>query len=119
MINTNELRKGNKILFENEIIEVVGFIHNCIHWYSENGTPCHSLTIRGGFEPIPLTEDWLLKFGFKQDSDLKNSICRYGIWFNKNNMEATYLSQKLIKIKYVHQLQNLYFALVGEDLTLK
>jgi len=67
-------------------------------------------------QPIHITEDWLLKFGFKQDSDLKNSLVKNAIWFNKVNMEATYFSQKLRKINYVHQLQNLYFALTGEDL---
>jgi hypothetical protein len=34
-------------------------------------------------------------------------------------MEATYLSQKLRKINYVHELQNLYFAITGEELTIK
>jgi len=65
---------------------------------------------------IPITEEILLKCGFKYDCDLVNSLCKCGIWFNKKNMESTYLSQKLIKINYLHQLQNLYWCLCEEEL---
>jgi hypothetical protein len=73
-------------------------------------------------EPIPLTEEWLLKFGFHLDS-YKN--------FELNNININRLNFKLtifedddwydipIKTKYVHQLQNLYFALTGEELIIK
>lgn len=85
-------------------------------------------------KPIPLTEEWLLKFGFKKPLDwhswrltLDNSnedqfksslqlgftgcgyvqVCRSGI----NAYD--------VKCEFVHQLQNLYFALTGEELTIK
>jgi hypothetical protein len=73
-------------------------------------------------EPIPLTEEWLLKFGFHLDP-YKN--------FELNNININRLNFKLtifedddrydipIKTKYVHQLQNLYFALTGEELIIK
>jgi hypothetical protein len=67
-------------------------------------------------EPIPLTEEWLLKFGFEITNNFqtkdrfqtykKNDI----IWF-----EYGYI---VIELKYVHQLQNLYFTLTGEELKL-
>lgn len=77
------------------------------------------------FEPIPLTEEWLLKFGFKKRND-KYYKGRYFIeeglskLFNNgmsfritiNNTESAYANS----IKYVHQLQNLYYALTGEEL---
>jgi hypothetical protein len=67
-------------------------------------------------EPIPLTEEWLLKFGFEtndvrywQISAFRLHINRYGEWiFKVETFEQ--------EIKYVHQLQNLYFDLVGEEL---
>ena len=84
--------------------------------------------------PIPLTEDWLLKFGFKK------SIVKEP-WFEKNKIEVFKYSKgnffllggnhtaygiglhdiwqgMEINIQYVHQLQNLYFALTNEELTL-
>ena len=69
-------------------------------------------------EPIPLTEEWLLKFGFKER---KNSI-RYRYYKNRHSIElfSNYARMNYsIGFKYVHQLQNLYFALYGEELTIK
>lgn len=76
-------------------------------------------------KPIPLTEEWLLKFGFKshldtiwihwsKESGLFQISTRlpqgsYGLWIN-GTMGC---------FEYVHQLQNLFFALTGEELTIK
>ncbi len=61
------------------------------------------------YKPIPLTEEWLKKLGCD---------CVYQSKINKGffyviNEEDT------LEVKYVHQLQNLYFALTGEDLVVK
>ena len=74
--------------------------------------------------PIPLTEEWLLKFGFeKYPHSWGNSIFHLTEWdnyhmkwcvaFNKNNAII------IQKLQYVHQLQNLYSALTGKELNLK
>lgn len=79
----------------------------------------------GKAKPIPLTKDWLLRFGFELDADAPEFDNEYfkgplsinipsvvfmggGDNFNLN-----------IKMEYVHQIQNLYFALTGEELTIK
>jgi hypothetical protein len=116
-MESNELRIGNyvdcyKKRHNEKFIEV-----ESIELYSINYDFCGYYVC--DLIPIPITEDWLLKFGFEKDSDLVNSLCKSGIWFNVKNMEATYLSHKLRKINYVHELQNLYFALTGEELTIK
>lgn len=89
-------------------------------------------------EPIPLTEGWLLKMGFGKRFDddtcnlwdfehyksttvnglnrgqgfmsLANFIEKYGWWLDL---------QSRTTLKYVHQLQNLYFAITGEELNIK
>lgn len=61
--------------------------------------------------PIPLTEEWLLRLGIK-DSD-KRSL---GIWNNGAAIYFDYGDEKSLKLNYVHQLQNLYYALTGEEL---
>jgi hypothetical protein len=74
---------------------------------------------------IPLTEEWLLKFGFENNGNywLKDylRVWEWGICIN-----ITYHSQRLgsedkscFEIKHVHQLQNLYFALTGKELEIK
>lgn len=75
--------------------------------------------------PIPLTEEWLVKFGFEWSIahqahhlegfayviDICQLYCRV-IKYKRNG-------EVLTSIKHVHQLQNLYFALTGEELTEK
>lgn len=75
-------------------------------------------TVDDIFEPIHLTEEWLLKFGFRSNNGYPlKLLCGYikirnGVWFFKYN--------KLdIELQYVHQLQNLYFALTGNELTIE
>ena len=76
------------------------------------------------FTPIPLTEEWLLKFGFVFDSygeyckgaySLDNEYTDKGV-YNFVIHKETCLD---IEIKYLHQLQNLYFALTNEELTIQ
>lgn len=71
---------------------------------------------------IPLTEEWLLKFGFVSPGYYEdNEIYRINeddIWIMRNE-NGFYLYEYVeTKIKYIHQLQNLYFALTGKELTL-
>lgn len=78
------------------------------------------------YDPIPLTADWLLKFGFihlgigflSPDSLLFvycNKDGKYEIFLYQSEQEDAYLAH----LEFVHQLQNLYFALTGKELTLK
>lgn len=70
-------------------------------------------------KPIPLDEEWFNKLGFKwgYDSTGDKAFCKgfYGVDYEGY---ATYRDTVLdCKIIYVHQLQNLYYALTGEELT--
>lgn len=81
------------------------------------------------FEPIPLTEEWLLKFGFKPTCFQKEPHQ----WWNNGKLEVGYTTKddviqyeylsptitEMVDIPYLHQLQNLYFTLTGEELTLQ
>ena len=78
---------------------------------------------------IPLTEEWLFKFGLVNHP---NDIPTYGKFFGDfddddygyffcvyqdlgGNFYAQIIGKKII-LNSVHQLQNLYFALAGEEL---
>jgi len=81
-------------------------------------------------KPIHLTEEWLLKFGFDKVGIALTSIAiaplNLPCTFNLPNTPFSFCQGKLIlttgtgdfcvNIEYVHQLQNLYFALTGEEL---
>ena len=74
--------------------------------------------------PITLTEEWLLKFGFKNKEEkwFDISIGREKILginlFNKKVVIGfgVDLVGTFSHIKHVHQLQNLYFALTNKEL---
>lgn len=67
--------------------------------------------------PIPLTEEWLKKFGFYMIYYDKEKEINYKLNdFTLEQTDGGFIYQKVI-IKYIHQLQNLYFALTGEELT--
>ena len=71
------------------------------------------------FRPIKLTEEWLLKFGFVKKeigySKLTEMEQCFLISFGKHTSVNGIKFNN--EIKTVHQLQNLYFALTGEELT--
>jgi hypothetical protein len=81
-------------------------------------------------EPIPLTEEILLKAGFKRygkDGVVRKCILGDGSpGKHREYIKFTYIGCYYINydnynvvIYYVHQLQNLYFALTGEELEIK
>lgn len=78
--------------------------------------------------PIPLTEEWLIKFGFEVDAKdtLRSQRIKietsYLNWYDDGSYSIGKFPFTIPlsgPIKYVHQLQNLYFALTGEELTIK
>ena len=76
-----------------------------------------SVDIDKTYAPIPLDEDWMQKFGFRKAMKKDN----YVTYSNRNKRIGVYdnyfiMSGHGATFKYVHQLQNLYFALTGFEL---
>ena len=127
MIKPNELRLGNLLQDDNgnimtvEELKVDGLICRVIDrekYPLPQGWHC---------QPIPLTEEWLLKFGFEHA--YTSSYPEYTRYCINSFSVSSWGKQKLIclgdfeseydiEIQHVHQLQNLYFALTGEELKL-
>jgi hypothetical protein len=104
------------------------------NWYDDNGvqkqvTPSTIEEVwnaeRSWCKPISLTEKWLVKFGIKDlwikeswkvVEDTSDGETFGWSMFVRN---ACYTKKiEFVYFKYVHQLQNLYFALTGEELTI-
>ncbi len=69
-------------------------------------------------EPIEITEEWILKMGL---ISLKGDFIRFHqlrCFSIRKGSDLSYYYQH-IKLKHVHQVQNLFFALTGEELTIK
>jgi hypothetical protein len=61
-------------------------------------------------EPIKLTDDWMFMFGFEKKSAYYTI---YPVSIKRQRTEYFYHGKQ---IYYVHQLQNLYFALTSKEL---
>ena len=80
------------------------------------------------FEPIPLTKDWLEKFGFEKINpnndfysiDILNAWTKLYIDINRHGGEISISGHGSVvkQLKFIHQLQNLYYALTGNELSL-
>jgi len=73
----------------------------------------------GFYVPISLTKEWLVKLGF---------IHMYGVYYSYHglefNLEDGYIDNGhsiinlKLPVKFVHQLQNIIWALTGKELTI-
>ena len=110
MIPINELKIGNYI-DEQGLYLQVGMIQQGLFDASE---------------PIPLTDEILCDWcGFKSDHPAYYYIFieddKFHVYYNNSGLhryDVKYRYAYLKEIKYLHELQNLYFALTGEELTI-
>lgn len=79
-----------------------------------------------GYEPIPITKEWLVKFGC-WNTPINENLFSCGILslyleddgdVTVSRIENVNNGCYLTTLKYVHQLQNLFFAITGEELEL-
>ena len=130
-MKANELRIGNYVndRFDAEVT-VCDITHGGI-----NLNYGYSTISIDDLQPIPLTEDWLLKFGFIKVTytvslsdggmpyhyEIEGQGNHWRLYFDGRffAFNERKLNLHLSHNRYVHQLQNLYFALVGEELKLK
>lgn len=71
-------------------------------------------------EPIPLTEEWLLKFGFRTEEPYSFELDNISINTKRDLMWIFTKCKNNVEVdltEYVHELQNLYFALIQRELT--
>jgi hypothetical protein len=68
-------------------------------------------------KPIPLTEEWLVKFGFNEfEKNYRTFFVNNKFKIEMSNTGNIYYNK--LWIPYVHTLQNLYFSLTGVELDL-
>lgn len=152
MIKPEELRIGNYVTVNNpkyrpditgETVKVVG-----IEMRISKSFPTSSGVIKievninkypdefGQFnefiDPIPLSEEWLLRLGFTLNKYQKQDLFYYSLEVLSHGKISYYPNIKTIElgttsgynfgkteINYVHQLQNLLYSITGEELILK
>jgi len=118
-METKELRLGNYIWFNDAPVkdgfaEITAVNDELVH--TTQGA-AYSSELQG----IELTEEWLVKFGNWDITE--EGLLSYDLKYDEQLEEWLFYVYNLrgdkincAMIKYVHQLQNLYFALTGKEL---
>lgn len=119
-VTSSELRLGNLIYKcypdGKEIVSV-----ESISKYFINGLGISAI------EPIPITEELLLKIGFEVIYRSKFTLrldhkenFKFGAGWNLVNghFHIRFIGEQFTNIKHVHELQNLYFSITGLELQL-
>ena len=129
-MKSTELRIGNFVKVENDY-EIIQGLHGhealCaldIKLFDTFGVWQNYKDIQS----IQLTEKWLIKFGFKKWGSYTNLWKRYSTTnctvrsdasaISRNNCYFILNEDYRVDIEFVHQLQNLYYALTGDELVL-
>jgi hypothetical protein len=125
MIPANELRKGVIIIdYSGHVREVTGEDIQSQCWHEEGQTG----TTEAPLNPIPLTPEWLERCGFKWHSLPDSEGNEHNVYTTKwGDFDLTMFDNDILElesvrmphIKHLHQLQNLYFALTGEELKIE
>ena len=122
----NDIKIGNKLLLYNEVVKVteIGFKDDDFYLRVEGKKNGYYID---QFEPIELFEDVLLDNGFKKRGEFwfdlyldeitkltlswhPDGRIDFEMSINKNTFDISH-------IKYLHQLQDLYWCLVGKELS--
>lgn len=123
-MKASELRIGNLVYRTNKLTKeklTIELTASCILDIHANGEMSSFI-----YEPIQSTEEWLFKFGIEK---LKHSnewcfimINGFELSIHLSGYEICFGNGQIYlkgDFKYVHKIQNLYFALTNEELTIK
>ena len=102
-MKARELRVGNLVNFDDTLLK----------FEFESGWNLDYI------KPIELTDEWLIKLGFESDGiEWWNGIICLGIFKDGLNYLPTEEINYRVgqKFEYVHQIQNLHYAITGDEL---
>lgn len=138
-MKAQELRLGNWLYYRNYLTgdEMLDAEPNAEKPYNLQCVTPHVIEwVEKGdkvYEPIPLTEEWLVKLGFEENAGRftngHKEYCAHNYDFrftittdHEDNVGLCAFGSDddiVLTVKYVHQLQNLFHSLTGEELTIK
>ena len=124
-MKAQELRVGNLVKLNDQAETITDIVSDHGKYFVDTYKHILIFLDNHSLKPIPLTEEWLIRLGFEKHFNgyfcerdylllkqhkLEN---KWFVWVNKvGDIDCT-------RINSVHQLQNLYFALTGQELELK
>jgi hypothetical protein len=138
-MKTNELRLGNLVMYNNQIVKTTGLHYGMFECGSPDDNNWMCTGRLSEVHPIELTEEILVKIGFKKErqlisnlfyldyeTDVDNIIrVKYVIYPKAPSLLKITTSQcgnyecfEFMKrgIRYLHELQNAYYCLTEQEL---
>lgn len=123
MVTANEIKVGNIFIREKGTARGLEYDHNFKvdeYWMGKLFGESISLALQD-LSPIPLDEDVLIKCGFAKADD------GYGGYLSPNfNGGSIRIKENRwhngcwdTEVKYLHQLQNLYYALTNQEINIR
>ena len=117
-MKATELRIGNSIIINGTVIDEIGYSVIMDFYLKQKGIKTDYLNLLT-FDPIPLTKEWTDRIPQKQIDALKNfGVLVIDYLGHRRQFEIAGIGYNVV-YDYVHQIQNLFQGLVGEELTFK
>jgi hypothetical protein len=121
MIQANELRIGNKLNYL-----IIDRLDERKEWYEETTIDYEDISLcvdsndyfNKHYAPIPLTEEWLLKFGAIKYETPHDNQYRIGDRLFVIREGIIYDYGTNVKLEFVHRFQNFMYELTNEELTI-
>lgn len=122
-MDKKQLRFGNYVMCLHGMAQIEYFTKDGVHFTDGNGSSFSAL------RPVELNEELYEQFGFeKHHADFSNGVIMFDsvphtgefIWkLYPNELGSAFEVKEAYPCLFAHQLQNLYFALTGEELEVK
>lgn len=132
-MDTNELRRGNAVLYDNKILIIENVHKNSVNLEIEKTTDSKGDIFyqvkdwinKDLITPLPLNRDTLKRLKFRQEIDSRYRLLdrRKTIFVNRH-IDKYFLSvnnsfNEIVELKNVHHLQNIVFYLLDIELFYK
>lgn len=126
-MKATELRIGNLVCLTSDVGDFPEYIETIVGVMDIE----HAIKQEDFFEGIPITEEWLIRFGFEKYDVMGENhfFCfseedkfSFNLCLRDNKIKVSFYNldwDRAFELDYIHQLQNLYFSITGEELKLK
>ena len=130
-MEANELRIGNYIEAYGYVANVTTIDDEIIEFNpisdKDGSLPEYNYIRTEDCNPIPITKEWLGKFELKESSYIDQYTSKFDLpderftihLASDGNHKIIFSGNELTFVHGIHQLQNLYFALTGEELMIE
>jgi hypothetical protein len=108
-MKTTDLRIGNLVLSKGVPVQIEEIMWETVRY-------CYGEFPIDYIQPVPITEEWLLRFGFEFKVVYGNNFWTLNNILIFEDKNGNFEYSVGLKIQSIHQLQNLYFALTGKEL---